>query len=166
LAEIDFSAFPPGKPRIVGYEAKWREGSFEYDNTPRQFDFANVDRSLLSELGGLAVACWDLFGLRGYGRVDFRVDAEGRPWILEVNANPCLSPDAGYAAALARASIPFERAIQRILDDAVAIDSRTATGDQHVSHSPYPRRRAPGQPGGDTAGAGDLASPFFGRSSR
>ena len=34
-------------------------------------------------------------------RVDFRVDERGRPWILEINANPCLSPDAGFAAALA-----------------------------------------------------------------
>ena len=32
---------------------------------------------------------------------------------------PCLSPDAGFAAALERARIPFAHAIQRILDDAV-----------------------------------------------
>jgi|GEM_PF-3737873 len=56
-----------------------------------------------------ALACWKVFGLRGYGRIDFRIDHDGRPWILEVNANPCLSPDAGFAAALNRAGvrIPF-----------------------------------------------------------
>ena len=59
------------------------------------------------------------FDLHGYARVDFRVDGEGRPWILEVNANPCLSPDAGFAAALARADIPFHDAVARILDDAL-----------------------------------------------
>ncbi|MFH1265605.1 MAG: D-alanine--D-alanine ligase [Planctomycetota bacterium] len=122
-AEIDFSAFPPGKPRIVGYEAKWEAGSFEYDNTPRGFDFPDADGALVSELSELAIACWNLFGLRGYGRVDFRVDARRCPWILEVNANPCLSPDAGYAAVLARASIPFEKGIERILDDAMATDN-------------------------------------------
>jgi D-alanine-D-alanine ligase len=57
-----------------------------------------------------------LFGLRGYARVDFRVDEDGRPWILEINANPCLSPDAGFAAALERAGIGFDQAIQRILE--------------------------------------------------
>jgi D-alanine-D-alanine ligase len=137
-AEIDFSAFPPGKPRIVGYEAKWQAGSFEYDNTPRGFDFPDADGALVSELSDLAIACWHLFGLRGYGRVDFRVDAERRPWILEVNANPCLSPDAGFAAALDRASISFERGIRRILDDALAIEGRPTTGERDVSHTPHP----------------------------
>jgi D-alanine-D-alanine ligase len=52
--------------------------------------------------------------------VDFRVDAQGRPWILEVNANPCLSPDAGFAAALTHTGIEFTRAIERVLADALA----------------------------------------------
>ena len=65
----------------------------------------------------LARQCWSLFRLQGYARVDFRVDAAGRPWILEVNVNPCLSPDAGFAAAIARAGISFEEAVERILAD-------------------------------------------------
>jgi D-alanine-D-alanine ligase len=119
-AEIDFAAFPDGMPRIVGYRAKWDEDSFEYQHTPRRFDFPAGDRSLLDALGELSLACWDLFHLAGYVRVDFRVDAGGRPWILELNANPCLSPDAGFAAALGRAGIPFEEAVARILCSASA----------------------------------------------
>ncbi len=117
-AEIDFSAFPPGKARVVGHRAKWEEGTFEFTNTPRRFDFSPSDGPLLQSLRRLARACWDLFGLRGYARVDFRVDHSGRPWILEMNADPCLSPDAGFAAALAEAGISFPQAVQRILDDA------------------------------------------------
>ena len=116
-AEIDFSAFPPGKPRIVGHQAKWDEGSFEFDHTPRHFDFPREDRLLLDRLGQLTLDCWRLFSLRGYARVDFRVDADGRPWILEINTNPCLSPDAGFAAAVARAGISSTQAIERILND-------------------------------------------------
>jgi D-alanine-D-alanine ligase len=114
-AEIDFSAFPPEKPRIVGYRAKWQADSFEYQNTPRRFDFPAADGPLLEQLRRLSLECWALFGLRGYARVDFRVDREGRPWILEINTNPCLSPDAGFAAALQQAGISFEEAIGRIL---------------------------------------------------
>jgi D-alanine-D-alanine ligase len=116
-AEIDFSAYPADKPRIVGHRAKWQADSFEYNNTPRRFDFPATDRPLLDELCRLAKECWTLFLLHGWARVDFRVDAEGQPWILEINANPCLSPDAGFAAAVAQASIPFDEAIQRILDE-------------------------------------------------
>ena len=114
-AEIDFSAFPAQKPRIVGYRAKWQADSFEYNNTPHRFDFPAADRPLLDNLEELARQCWRLFMLRGWGRVDFRVDQQGRPWILEVNANPCLSPDAGFAAALRQAGIEFDEAMKRIL---------------------------------------------------
>jgi D-alanine-D-alanine ligase len=114
-AEIDFSRFPPGKPRIVGWAAKWAPGSFEYEHTPRRFDHPSEDAPLLARVSSLALACWDLFGLRGYARVDFRVDAAGEPWILEVNTNPCLSPDAGFAAAVERAGLGYAEAIGRIL---------------------------------------------------
>ncbi len=119
-AEIDFSAFPPGKPRIVGQRAKWQAESFEFRGTPSRFDFPPSDQPLLDQLRGQAEGCWAVIGLAGYGRVDFRVDGAGQPWILEVNTNPCLSPDAGFAAALAHHAIAFETAIQRILDDAPA----------------------------------------------
>jgi D-alanine-D-alanine ligase len=117
-AEIDFSAFPAGKPRLVGYRAKWDQTTFEFHNTPRRFDFPRQDGPLLERIGELARACWDLFGLGGYVRVDFRVDSENQPWILEVNTNPCLSPDAGFAAALQQAGIGFDEAVARILADA------------------------------------------------
>jgi D-alanine-D-alanine ligase-like ATP-grasp enzyme/ribosomal protein S18 acetylase RimI-like enzyme len=118
-AEIDFSAFPKGKPRIVGYAAKWEEAAFEFAHTPRTFDFPAADRPLLDTLRTLSIDCWRLFDLRGYARVDFRVDSKGRPWILEINANPCLSPDAGFAAALARADVPLTQAVRWILEDAL-----------------------------------------------
>ena len=122
-AEIDFSGLAAGKPRIVGYRAKWKADSPEYQATPRRFDFAPADRPLLDELAELARSSWQCFGLRGYARVDFRVDRQGRPWILEVNVNPCLSPDAGFAAAVDRAGIRFSQAIARILHDSLPTPS-------------------------------------------
>ena len=114
-AEIDFTAFAVDKPRIVGWDAKWSEGSFEYDCTPRRFHFPARDAALLDRLTDLAREAWKLFEARGYARVDFRVAKAGNPWILELNANPCLSPDAGFAAALAIAGIPFRDAMDRLL---------------------------------------------------
>ena len=60
----------------------------------------------------------DLFGLAGYARVDFRVDGEGRPTILEVNVNPCLNPDAGFAAAAAQGGLSYRDLIGSIIDAA------------------------------------------------
>ena len=116
-AEIDFSAFPPGKAHMVGYRAKWVEESFEFANTPRRFEFPTSDAKLLAQLERLARETFQVMGLSGYARVDFRVDAEG-PWILEVNANPCISPDAGFAAALEHSGIRYRDAIGRIVSAA------------------------------------------------
>ena len=116
-AEILFEGFAPGRPKIVGYRAKWQTESYEYRHTPRRFDFHRRDAPLLDSLSLLATECWRVFGLRGYARVDFRVDPGAKPWILEINANPCLSPDAGFAAALAAAGIGYTAAVARILGD-------------------------------------------------
>ena len=118
-AEILFEGFAPDKPKIVDYRAKWDEDSYEFNHTPRRFDFDAQDAALLTMLKDLALRCWKAFGLAGYARVDFRVDGAGRPWILEVNTNPCLSPDAGFAAAAARAGLSFDDVVLRILDHAV-----------------------------------------------
>jgi D-alanine-D-alanine ligase len=126
-AEIDFGAFPDGKPHIVGYRAKWDAGSFEFHHTPRRFDFPQEDGGLLDHLTMLALRAWDEFGLRGYARVDFRVDRAGQPWILEVNANPCLAPDAGLAAAVQHSGIGYDRAIQWIVEDAACSASAAST---------------------------------------
>ncbi|MBN2579737.1 MAG: hypothetical protein JXB10_12175 [Pirellulales bacterium] len=118
-SEIDFSAFPPGKQRIVGYRAKWDKDAVEYHQTFPRFDFPKTDRPLLERIAALARQCWELFSLRGWARVDFRVDAAGQPWILEINANCCLSPEAGFAAALRQTQIPFTEAVRRIVEEAV-----------------------------------------------
>jgi D-alanine-D-alanine ligase len=114
-AEIDFSEFPAGKPRIVSSAAKWDEGTFEFDHTPRKFAFPASDEPLLNELRSLARSCWQVLELAGWARVDFRVDEQGRPFILEVNTNCCLSSDAGFAAAVEQAGYTLTNAIDRIL---------------------------------------------------
>lgn len=117
-AEIAFVDYPADRPRIVDYDAKWVEGSAAYRNTPRRFDFADADRPLLQRLSDHAVQAWHLFGLTGYARVDFRVDAAGALWILEANANPCLSPDAGFVAAGLRADLDYDQLIATIVASA------------------------------------------------
>ena len=118
-AEICFENYDDKRLRIVGYRAKWESESFEFHHTPRRFDFPPGDTSLLETLTSMAVRCWQCFGMRGYCRVDFRVDPDGRPWILEINSNPCLSPDAGFAAAVSRAGMTYKDAVAKIIADTV-----------------------------------------------
>ncbi|HEY6323247.1 MAG TPA: hypothetical protein VJA16_17015 [Thermoanaerobaculia bacterium] len=120
VAEIEFEDFPPGMPRIVGYEAKWQPESFAYTHTVRRFPREAASAPLLAEARRLALAAWRACGLSGYGRVDLRLDERGVPHVLEVNANPCLAADAGFMAAAAEAGLTAAEVISRILADAVA----------------------------------------------
>jgi hypothetical protein len=43
-----------------------------------------------------------------------RIDSEGRPWILEVNANPDIAPDAGMARMAGVAGMPYSALIRDI----------------------------------------------------
>ncbi len=115
LAEMLFIDYPDDKPKIVDYEAKWNEGSFEYVNTKRTFDFSPEDLPLINKLNEIAIKSWNVFGLNGYGRVDFRVDNNGNPMVLEVNINPCLSPDSGFIAATEKYGLNYNEVIERII---------------------------------------------------
>ena len=120
LAEMVFAQWPAGKPRIVGYDAKWQDESLDSMQTVRVFGLEEKEPALAEKLTVLARQAWDLFALSGYARVDFRVDDQGEPLILEINTNPCISPDAGLPAAAAHAGMDYEELIARIIDTAMA----------------------------------------------
>ena len=48
-------------------------------------------------------------------RVDFRVTEDGLPLILEINTNPCISPDGGFAAAAEQAGMDYDTVIETIV---------------------------------------------------
>ncbi|MGE3180807.1 MAG: D-alanine--D-alanine ligase [Phycisphaerae bacterium] len=125
-AEIEFVDFPAEKPHIVGYAAKWDETAFEYHATPRRFGFPATDDGLLQNLRDLALQCWHAFQLHGYARVDFRVDCDNRPFVLEVNANPCISPDAGFMAAVQYAGLQAAEVVMEFVRDALSRSTRKA----------------------------------------
>jgi D-alanine-D-alanine ligase len=114
LAEIDFLGFPDGLYPILGYRAKWDKASFEYNNTPRKFPH-DLPPFLLRTIQETALMCYRLLMLRDYGRVDMRIDASGKVHILEINANPCLSPDAGFVAAAQKAGMSYSQMVDRMV---------------------------------------------------
>ena len=118
LAEIDFSAFEAGRPRIVGYEAKWLEDSFEYHHTPRIIP-APLPKRVADRIRELAAASCRALSCFEYCRVDFRLDKANRSYVLEVNANPDISLDAGFAAAIKAAGMSYQAFVKLEIDNAV-----------------------------------------------
>ncbi len=85
----------------------------------RAFGIEEREPALAAVITTLARRVWNFFGLTGYARVDFRVDEVGAPTVLEINPNPCLAPDAGFAAAAARAGLSYQQLIRHIVETAV-----------------------------------------------
>ncbi len=115
IQEILFDIPDHQRPRIVDYEAKWDESSPAFHGTPRRFGLETEEPELAEHLARLGLECWQEFGLGGYARVDVRTDESGSPFILEVNTNPCLTPDAGFVATAAEAGVAYLDIIARIL---------------------------------------------------
>ena len=124
------SVLPPGEIKFIGYKeknieeildyrAKWEEDSYEYKNTVSSNSFDSRDNALLKELKKISIECWCEFGLTGYARVDFRIDREGRPWVLEINANPCITPGgSGFIRSAAQGGLDYKAVVKRIISEA------------------------------------------------
>ena len=115
IAEIDFGQMPKGMWRIVTYRSKWETGSDEDLGSAPQCP-ARLPASVATQLRKVAIAAWRIAGGAGYGRVDFRIDERGRPWILEVNANPDIAPDAGLARMAGVAGIEYGALVRRVCE--------------------------------------------------
>jgi D-alanine-D-alanine ligase len=121
LEEIEFSV----EPRIVGYQAKWAAGSPEDLGTRAVFKPA-VPVDVQQRMFDVAVRAWDVIGARDYARVDFRMNARGDLFVLEVNPNPDITSNSGYRGSLQAAGIAFPEFVSRIV--ACALKRRTSPG--------------------------------------
>ncbi len=130
IAEIDFGRMPRGLWRIVSYRSKWEQGSDEdRGGVPRCP--ADLPPDVATEVRRVALGAWRVLGGQGYGRVDMRIDAAGRPWILEVNANPDFAPDAGLARMARIAGIEYPALVRAVCELALARARGTPSTEEH-----------------------------------
>jgi D-alanine-D-alanine ligase len=80
---------------------------------------ARIEQELKEKLNKLAlktyraVECWD------FGRVDFRVDNSGNPYVLEINPLPSLSTEDVFMIVAKEIGISYEEMIGKILNSAL-----------------------------------------------
>lgn len=118
IAEIDFSAFEPGRPRIIDYAAKWLTDTFEYKNTQRILP-APLSEKVAEHICSVSLAAWHTLGCLDFVRVDLRMDEQEQLYILEINANPDISADAGFAAALTAGNMSFDEFVAIVITNAM-----------------------------------------------
>jgi D-alanine-D-alanine ligase len=125
ISEIDFRGMPDGEPRIVSYRAKWDEESAVYGCTVPICP-AEISKRLQHRIRDLALRSYQCTDCRDYARVDMRTDARGNVYVLEVNPNPDISPQAGFARAARAAGYTYDEIILRISRAAMERSSKVA----------------------------------------
>lgn len=113
LAEIDYSGIGEPLRRICSYAAKWDPERDEYYLTPVVCP-AQVDAGLAVRIRSIAVAAYEAAECRGYARVDMRVRGR-QPYVLEINPNPDISPDAGFPRAALAGGHTYPQMAEKIL---------------------------------------------------
>jgi D-alanine-D-alanine ligase len=114
IAEITFDGFPEGAPRILTYAAKWEQESVEYKGSV-SVEAKDLTPELAAALTKHANAAFRALNLSGYGRVDFRVDAAGHPYAVDINPNPDFSRGAGFHLAGERAGYTYEDLVEIVV---------------------------------------------------
>jgi len=92
------------------YAAKYQ------NDTTRYLIPCGLDTAREAELQALSRVAFDAIGASGWGRVDFMLDTDGQPWLIEVNTVPGLTDHSLVPMAARAKGIDFEQLVCRILD--------------------------------------------------
>lgn len=121
--DIDFSKMPKDEPNIISFQAKWDEKSPLYEATEPNFP-AKLDAEAQSKIEKAALRAYKELGCRDYARVDMRLRADGKFYILEINANPDISLEAGLDKMAETAQMTYNKIICEIAASAVSRASK------------------------------------------
>lgn len=114
ISEIIFSGLPKGLPKIVTYEGKWSPNSTYYKYTNPSCP-ADIDDELRAKIEAAAREAYELMNCRDYARIDIRLSKSGVPYVIEVNPNPDLSQDAGFARAARAKGLSYPELLYSIV---------------------------------------------------
>lgn len=104
VSEILFEGLPEQMPKIVTYNGKWVEGSIYYNHTKPKCP-AELSKRMQKKVEEISLTSFKALNCRDYARVDIRLDKRGTPFVIEVNPNPDISRDSGFARAAEAAGI-------------------------------------------------------------
>jgi D-alanine-D-alanine ligase len=106
---------PPDAKRIATDRVKWSvkyQKKYEIESGPAR-DLPPATSELIQHV---CKRTFRALELSGYARIDLRLDAEGRAWVIEANPNPQIARGEDFAASAERAGVSYESLIQRIVN--------------------------------------------------
>jgi D-alanine-D-alanine ligase len=113
--ELFFTNMPPEAKRIATDRVKWSvkyQKKYGIESGPAK----ELPDTLIDQVQHICKRAFRALELSGYARIDLRLDAEGRVWVLEANPNPQVARGEDFAASAEKVGITYEQLMQRILN--------------------------------------------------
>jgi len=114
ISEIDYSTMPDFIPKICTYSAKWEKESIEYKASVPVCP-AKLTEEQKEILKDTAIRVYKLMDCKDYARVDIRLSKENIPYVIDINPNPCISPDSGIIRSARVSGLEYNDFIDKII---------------------------------------------------
>jgi D-alanine-D-alanine ligase len=112
--EMTFDNLPERQRNIATERVKWSRK--HQAKVGLATDAAqNLDEALTKKIQHIARRAYRVLEMSGYGRIDLRLDAEGRVYVLEANPNPQIAEYEDFALSAHHDGLTYRNLIQRIL---------------------------------------------------
>lgn len=119
LSRTIFKNLPPELRHIYTAEAKSGVNPVYNENIIVQRPPKNISKKLETLITEIALDTYTIFDCQDYGRVEIRVDEDNNPYVLELNANPTLHPNACLPSVAKLLNISYEDLLIKIITLAV-----------------------------------------------
>jgi D-alanine-D-alanine ligase len=112
--EIEFGNLPEGAQRIATAKVKW-DLDYQKKIGIKTGPAENLPEGVTERIHELSKRVYRILGINGYARLDFRLTADGKVYLMEPNPNPDLGREEDFARSAKLAGLEFEDLILRII---------------------------------------------------
>lgn len=112
--ELLLTKMPEEAWRIATDRVKWNR-AYQKKRGIKTDEAKNLPEGVTERIQHLCKRVYRTLGLSGYARLDLRLDAEGKPYVLEANPNPQLAYGEDFAESAERAGLQYGDLLQQIV---------------------------------------------------
>ncbi len=113
--ELLFTKMPEESRRIATERLKWSL-TYQKKHGIVSEEAKDLGKEKAEEIVRVCKRAYRTLMLSGYARMDLRLSADGRPYLIEANPNPQLSRDEDFAQAAQRFGLDYQTLVQRVVD--------------------------------------------------
>ena len=115
LWELFFNNMPENQSKIATAKVKW-DVEYQKKCGIKSGPSKDMTEEEIKKITALSKRIYNALGLNGYARIDYRMNAEGQMFVIEVNPNPQLAFEEDFAESAKASGIPYNELLQKILN--------------------------------------------------